>query len=257
MKATHLWVVAGMQGDAESMYSLAMCFIKGNGLPAPDPARGRTILQELAKQNHGWSAFSLSSLLTRDVELQKARGETPDRRTLRKAFRLCKQAAEADVAPAFLNLFNMYEEGTGTSVNKVAALGWLKRAAQSGDPQAQAVLAARLSKGVGMRKDEKLGFELYLTSAASGKPQSLYNVACAYFMGKPVPRDLAKAAYYFRQSAEAGFYPAMMNLGNMLQYGQGVPVVRSDRCAPVVASPVSSTCVHCCVMGSCRIVGLR
>jgi len=233
-KATHLWVAAGIQGDAESMYSLAMCFIKGEGLPAPDAERGKTILAELAKQGHGWSAFSLSTLLSREADLEEASGREVPRRLHRQAFRLCKQAADAGVAPAYLNLYNMYQNGVGTKLDLVSALHWLKKAAKSGDPQAQAVLAARLAKGEGIRKDEKLGFELYLTSAASGKPQSMYNVACAYVLGSPVPQDMEKALYYFRQSAEAGFYPAMMNLGTMLEMGQAGQVVREREAKAVV-----------------------
>ena len=47
-------------------------------------------------------------------------------------------------------------------------------------------------------------------SAAQGRPAAQYNVGCAYFMGKGTDRDVVKAAQFFTQAAEAGFFPAMV-----------------------------------------------
>lgn len=53
------------------------------------------------------------------------------------------------------------------------ALEWLKRAVSSGDPHAMSHMADRVTKGEGVEKNEKLGFELYMQSAVAGKEMAL------------------------------------------------------------------------------------
>lgn len=230
VKATQLWLAAGMQGDGEALYSLAMCMWRGIALPQREPEKAKAILRSLCRQGHHWAHFALANMLLQE--------DDKGTKSTTEAFKLYSQAAELGVAPAFLNLANMYERGMGTAKDDAKALEWFSRAAKLGDPEAQVRLAYRLAHGEGVGKDDERAFKMFEEASASGKPAAVYNVGCAYFLGRGVPRDLSRAAEYFHQAAEAGFFPAQMNLGNMYQMGQGVPRVRVAVC---LIAPLNNT----------------
>ena len=54
-------------------------------------------------------------------------------------------------------LYVSYESGDGVEKNLAAATGWLMRAAESGNPRAQATLGRNYQKGYGVPQDAELG----------------------------------------------------------------------------------------------------
>lgn len=224
--ATGLWSAGAMKGDLECTYSVGQALLQGVGIAeevygGPNESAAEEVFEEILKQvPHGWSMFSLATILTKrhsDVKSDE------DRRGLGRALALYRSAAEQGVAPACLNVSNMHMLGIGTEVDTELGMQWLVKAAKAGDPIAQVQLATRLSRGEDVGRDEGKAFRLFERAAQTGRPTSLFNVGVAYLAGQGVEADEQKAIQYFKEAAETGFMPAKVNLALMHERGQGVP----------------------------------
>lgn len=224
--ATGLWAAGAMKGDLECTYSLAQSVLQGVGLAAevyggPNEAAAEEIFEAVLKQvPHGWSMFSLATIL---FERHRSGATDEDRQHLRRALQLFKSAADQGVAPACLNVSNIYTLGLGLDKNEKLGLQWLIKAAKQGDPTAQALLASRLSKGDGVDKDVAKSFKLFERAATSGRPVALFNVGVGFLGGIGVDKDVGKAVRYFKEAADQGFLPAKVNLALLYERGEGVP----------------------------------
>jgi localization factor PodJL len=78
--------------------------------------------------------------------------------------------------------------------------------------------------------DPRLGPDKLLRAADDGDPVAAFEVARRYAEGTSVPKDLAKAAEWYRRAAEGGVAVAQYRLASLYERGQGV--VR-DRVAAV------------------------
>jgi TPR repeat protein len=224
--ATGLWSAGAMKGDLECTYSLAQSVLQGVGLAAelyggPNEAAAEEIFEAILKQvPHGWSMFSLATIL---FQRHRAGTSETDIASLRRALALFQSAADQGVAPACLNVSNIYTQGIGVEKNEKLGLQWLVKAAKQGDPMAQAILASRLSKGDGIDKDATKGFKLFERAATSGRPVALFNVGVGFLGGIGVDKDVGKAIRYFKEAADQGFLPAKVNLALLYERGEGVP----------------------------------
>jgi TPR repeat protein len=98
----------------------------------------------------------------------------------------------------------------------------LQKAADSGNAQAQNLLANRLVDGDGVAKNEKEAVKWYRTAADQGYARAQNNLGVIYDQGIGVPQDQAEAAVWYRKAAEQGYAMAQNNLGLMLSNGIGV-----------------------------------
>ncbi len=69
---------------------------------------------------------------------------------------------------------------------------------------------------------ETIGSESLRRAAASGDAVAQFIVAGRYLDGKPVPRDFAKAAYWYREAAARGLAPAQYRFAILFERGTGV-----------------------------------
>ena len=65
-------------------------------------------------------------------------------------------------------------------------------------------------------------FEKIQREAEEGKPTAQYKLGYMYMTGTDVPRDDAKAFFWFKKSAEQGFCAAQHYLGTMYIEGRGM-----------------------------------
>jgi TPR repeat protein len=113
--------------------------------------------------------------------------EAEKRTTMRRARLAYEDAARRGYVSALNNLAVLYEAGDGIEINEDEAANLFKRAAQQGHP---------------------LG---------------MYNLALHYRDGTSgIKRDLVQAYEWFAKAAEAGFVPAMVELGDALRYRLGL-----------------------------------
>ncbi len=71
--------------------------------------------------------------------------------------------------------------------------------------------------------DYKKEFRLLKGLAEQGDADAQFNLGIMYTNGEGVPKDYAKAAYWFLKAAEQGDAKAQSNLGVMYEKGGGVP----------------------------------
>jgi len=111
----------------------------------------------------------------------------------------------------------------GTPAKEVAAL-WYRRAAEEGLPDAQWALAWLLSQGEGVPRDMDAAVQFAARSAEGGFPQAQYNMAELYRLGEHgVEVSPQRAAELHRKAAEQGYDQSQMLLAHMYLAGEGVP----------------------------------
>lgn len=86
-----------------------------------------------------------------------------------------------------------------------------------------------IAPGVGAQDKHKKRFDAKIHAAERGDAVAQYNVGWAYRSGYPIEEDRAKAAKWFRLSAEQGFAPSQYELGYMYDTGtRSVPQSYSE-----------------------------
>jgi TPR repeat protein len=80
----------------------------------------------------------------------------------------------------------------------------LRKAAESGDADAQYRLGLKYAEGEGVAKDPSQAAEWYRKAATHGQPNAQYNLGSLYYKGEGVPKDPAQAAEWYRKAAAQG-----------------------------------------------------
>ena len=109
------------------------------------------------------------------------------------------------------------------------AYPFLLRAAQMGEPHAQATLGTMFSQGDGVRRDDRAAVHWYTLAAAQGHRAAEYNLGGMYLDGAGGLReDDAKGVQLYLASARQGFAPAQAGLGIAYELGIGVSPDRAS-----------------------------
>lgn len=99
----------------------------------------------------------------------------------------------------------------------------LKRDAEAGDASAQNSLACAYYNGDGIEKNIPTALDLFEKSAAGGDNYGLSNLAYRYRYGKDgYAKDLKKAFDLYLQAAEQGHVPAQETVGIFYDFGYGI-----------------------------------
>ncbi len=98
----------------------------------------------------------------------------------------------------------------------VTALAKALPRAQLGDAAAQTLVAELISRGLGVKRDQKAATFWYGQAAAGGDPPAMFKYALLLMDGREVERDKAKADDFMRKAAEAGDGSAQFNWGQTL-----------------------------------------
>jgi TPR repeat protein len=133
-------------------------------------------------------------------------------------------AASHGVIAAQLTLGRMLLEGQGIPQNKVAALGWFRRAAQGKDAEAMNMVGRCLELGWGCAADPAAAAPWYRRSAEAGHGWGEYNYANLLFDGRGVAQDWPAAVALYRRAADGGHARAMNLLGRCHEEGWGTAI---------------------------------
>ena len=99
----------------------------------------------------------------------------------------------------------MLLHGVGTERDEAAALPWLDKAAQGGNPFAKYQLGKLLLTGaVEVAKNTERALELLMERAEAGDQFAQYTLGKAYLLGQDIPQDQKRAVHWLKQSAEQG-----------------------------------------------------
>ena len=99
----------------------------------------------------------------------------------------------------------MLLHGVGTEQDEAAALPWLEKAAQGGNPFAKYQLGKLLLTGTDtVPKDTARALGLLTECAEDGNQYAQYTLGKAYLLGDDIPQDRGQAVHWLKLSAEQG-----------------------------------------------------
>lgn len=98
-----------------------------------------------------------------------------------------------------------------------------KPLADKGDVKAQHYLGLMYTQGQGVPKDHAKAVFWFKKATKAGHIPSAYNLGFRYLRGEGVPQDPKTAAVLIRRAAGAGLVPAQHTLGLLYANGDGVP----------------------------------
>lgn len=136
--------------------------------------------------------------------------------------RLARAAVAGDLEAAY-RLAVMYEKGEGVAADQTEAVSWLTFAENMGHVDAMFAMAQRQEEGRGVDKDTKEALGSYLLGARRGHVLS-YKALLERVMAGNVPADVAPVVLeYVEEQARKGEFRAQFALGLASLYGNLVP----------------------------------
>ncbi len=99
----------------------------------------------------------------------------------------------------------MLLHGVGPDQDEAAALPWLEKAVEGGNPFAKYQLGKLLLSGTdAVPQDVERALELLTECAGDGNQYAQYTLGKAYLLGKDIPQDQGQAVHWLKLSAEQG-----------------------------------------------------
>ncbi len=103
----------------------------------------------------------------------------------------------------------------------LTAFAFALELAKRNDPRAQTLLGELLTRGLGVKQDNKEAAGWYELAAKGGDPEAQYALARFYLDGRGVEKDPSRAAVYLEQAGESGQPDALRELAYLLLEGKG------------------------------------
>jgi uncharacterized protein len=125
-------------------------------------------------------------------------------------------SASSGFADAKLNLGVLYILGLGVEKNELRAAEYFQQAVDKGNGTAATYLGTIYYFGIGVKPDKAAAEGWYVVGQRLHDPMSAYNLGSLYSTAADHPHDFSRAAALLRQSAEAGYVPAMHSLALIL-----------------------------------------
>ena len=126
----------------------------------------------------------------------------------------------AAMAVVFVGGFALAQ--TPPPANYGQSLSWLERAAESGDAEAQYLLARKMEIGISGKSNVEDAAKWYAKAAVQDYAAAQFRLGQLYYTGKGLTKDLAQAAKWFERAMHQGSMSASYNLGLMHERGLGV-----------------------------------
>lgn len=141
-----------------------------------------------------------------------------------------RKAARSGNPEAQFRLGVMFGNGDGVALDYDQAREWFEKAAAQGHENALITLAWMYANGAGVETNETRARELYLKAAECGSAKAQYVVGTMFrFAQYGVEKDLKRAVQWYLKAADQGMPTAQFALGKMLMEGKGV--VQDDAAA--------------------------
>jgi hypothetical protein len=134
-----------------------------------------------------------------------------------RAFHWYQLAAAGGLVSAKANLGIAYLFGDGVEKNQQAAFTLFHEAAQKGSGLAACFLGDIYHFGMGVTQNDAEAERWFLKGAELHNPQAEYVMGSLYFAEANHEHNLNTAATLLRESAQAGYVPAMYQLGLLLE----------------------------------------
>ena len=220
---------AGSSNEPSALYLLGQVREQGVKTMAANPQAARQIYQQAAALKHAPSMVKLGHLLEfgigGDTSLEQAvvwyrkamdlgDGEACYKLALlarqgkglavseAEAFKLFLQAGIREFAPAATEIGDAYRFGTGITPDPFAAVTWLSRAVEAGDPDAMVSLSEMMLSSQGIPYNASLLGQLTQRAFTVGNPRAGLLLARMAERGIGDEKNLPKALALYRWAAE-------------------------------------------------------
>ncbi len=115
-------------------------------------------------------------------------------------------AKQTDMSDAGLQMWvgYCYDEGKGVEKSVVKAFKWYKKAAENGNIWSMNQLGLKYERGEGTNKNLEEAVRWYKAAAEKGNKAAQYNLGDMYEYGKGTEKDLEEAVEWYRKAVEQG-----------------------------------------------------
>ena len=137
------------------------------------------------------------------LALREARTQTPNYQLVLRNLSASVRRGDGRAAWA---LYTWYRDGFKVEKNLVHAIELLKRAADTGLPEALFDLAVHYECASGVRRNLREAFVCYLRAALVGNTQSIHEIGRCYYYGIGVRRDRKIAVIWLKRAYELGIH---------------------------------------------------
>lgn len=137
---------------------------------------------------------------------------------------LFRRAAAMGSGPAIATLWLMYKDMREDDKPRLTGddlLHWEHMAFSSEDPLARGLC---FYHGIGCNVDKERAYREFVKAGNGGDAIAQVWVGILLAKGHGVERDNVQSFEWHKRSAEAGYYPAQVNLSTMYEHGIGTPV---------------------------------
>ena len=189
--------------DAEGQYQLGMLYLRGVGV-ARDVTRAAELLRRASNNDHG-TAHVYGECCGRIVDLEDG-------------VKYGDAYAMGWMAEEYMNFGLLLDDG------EVFFSEALRLADAAGEvPTALWVLGQSYEHGLGVEEDTETAIRYYERGCALEHPGCLHSMGKFYLHGDYLIGDVEKGIAMCLRSAELGFGPAMLTIGDCYHFGEGVP----------------------------------
>lgn len=194
---------AAEAGHMRAQNIVASAYQYGLGLPV-DAGLAVDFFERAAAQGYPPAMHNLGVLFETGME-----GLAPDPVAARDWY---GRAAALDYPPSLGGIGALLHDGTGGPADPAAALVFLRRGAEMGDPTSLEWLAYMTGEGeAGLTADLDESRRLYTIAAMLGRGYSQNRLGEMLERGEGGPRDLPAALDHYRQAAHAGYVYGAIN----------------------------------------------
>jgi len=170
---------AARQGDANGLYNLGMCHLRGLGTPQDDQS-AFNCFRSAAEKEHP-EAINNIGLFFREGRVVE--------RDLEMSAKWFEKSASYDNPYGQFNFALALQNGEGVAQDEVRAATLLFKAANGDCVEAVDAYGVALWKGRGVPENPEAAFRYFLRAAEAGYPPAMENLSTCYRLGKGVRAD--------------------------------------------------------------------
>ena len=177
---------AADMGDANGLYNLGMCYLRGYGCKE-DQSLAFKFLRASAEKGHPEAINNLGGFYRDGTVVQK---------NLESAARFFERSANLGNDYGMFNYALALQRGEGVEKDVARALELFNKAAMRGNAEAMNSYGMCFFKGDGVGKDEAVAVKWFLAAASRGFPPAMDNLSACYELGAGVRRDTKEATVW-------------------------------------------------------------
>ncbi len=184
---------AADQGDANGLYNLGMCHLRGLGMPKDDQ-KAFDCFRRAAEKEHP-AAINNIGLFFREGRMVE--------RDLEMSAKWFEKSASYDNPYGLLNFALALQKGEGVAQDEARAAELLAKAADGGCVEAIDAYGVALWKGRGVKEDPEAAVRQFRRAAEADYPPAMENLSTCYRFGKGVKADERESLEWKRRASES------------------------------------------------------